>query len=332
MDERGLLAGHDDGLDGKSGGGPGVDAQARTSVFVHSFGVLAYVMKVRRPVSSTEIADHLKLLKPNVYRMIEQFEVQDFLYRKFITRRVTAGLRLADFAFDVLRSSVQYAPRRQILSTQVAEVGETCNVGRLDGNRIIYFDRVEATDWPLRLYFSIGSWVPLHCTAIGELFPAFLPDQKRATLLDQLETDAVDLDDDYNDRCAGGGTHCRSSPPAISTMTGSPPAFRSGPARPAIRDRRRRPDDWLDDRGCAARARPGREDRCGDLRRRGRRHDGGRSRRICTLVECPSRRHRRRLGGSYASKKASLKAAGVTVVDTPHGIVEALTALLPVLA
>lgn len=157
------------------------------SVFLRSFAVLDYIVRAGRPVLAADIADHLGLPKPTIYRMIEQFESEGFLHRQFMSRRVAVGPRLTDFAFDILRSTVQYAPRRQILNTLVAEAGETCNLGSLDGGQIVYFDRVEATHWPLQLHFRIGSRVPLHCTAIGKLFLAFLPDQKRAMLLDQIE-------------------------------------------------------------------------------------------------------------------------------------------------
>ncbi len=168
---------------------PGTDALGKggTSVFARSFGVLEYVVRIGRPVLPAEIADHLDLPKPTVYRMIEQFEALGFLYRPFSSRRISVGPRLNDLAFDILRYSVQYAPRRQILQGLVDEVGETCNIGTLEGGQIVYFDRVEATRWPLRLNFHIGSRVPLHCTAIGKLFLAFLPDAKRIALLKRLD-------------------------------------------------------------------------------------------------------------------------------------------------
>lgn len=177
--------------------GPELSADAQASVageergspgvFLRSFAVLEYVVRAGRPVLPTDIAAQLGLPKPTVYRMIEQFEAEGFLHRQFSGRHVATGPRLTDFAFDILRSSVQYAPRRRILNSLVTETGETCNIGSLDGSQIVYFDRVEATHWPLRLHFTIGSKVPLHCTAIGKLFLAFLPEAKRARLIEQID-------------------------------------------------------------------------------------------------------------------------------------------------
>ncbi|MEE3504067.1 IclR family transcriptional regulator [Acidiphilium acidophilum] len=157
------------------------------SVFLRSFAVLDYVVRAGRAVLPSEIASHIGLPKPTVYRMIEQLEERGFIQRQFMSRRFSVGTRLTELAFDILYSSVQYAPRRQILSKLVEEVGETCNIGALDGGNIVYFERVEAEHWSLQLNFHVGSRVPLHCTAIGKLFLAFLPAPKRAILMDQLE-------------------------------------------------------------------------------------------------------------------------------------------------
>ncbi len=163
------------------------DAGLGIGVFQRSFSVLEYVVRAGHPVAPGDIAEQLGLPKPTVYRMIESFEAQGFLQRLFASRRVSVGPRLADFAFDVLRTSIQYAPRRTILNALVAEAGETCNIGTLEGGEIVYLDRVEAKHWPLRLNFHIGSRVPLHCTAIGKLFLAFLEERQREALLTTLE-------------------------------------------------------------------------------------------------------------------------------------------------
>ena len=167
------------------------DDRLKVNVFQRSFAVLEYVVRAGHPVAPSDIAEHLHLPKPTVYRMIESFEAQGFLRRQFASRRIGIGPRLADFGFDVVRASIQHAPRRSILNALVAEVGETCNIGTLEGNEIVYLDRVEAKHWPLRLNFHIGSRVPLHCTAIGKLFLAHLPASQREKLLSAMDMTAL---------------------------------------------------------------------------------------------------------------------------------------------
>ena len=74
------------------------------------------------------------------------------------------------------------APRHAILQALSDEVGETCNCTMLDGNHTVYFDRVES-NWPYRIQLPVGSHLPLHCTASGKLFLAFMQARPRRRLI-----------------------------------------------------------------------------------------------------------------------------------------------------
>jgi DNA-binding IclR family transcriptional regulator len=74
------------------------------------------------------------------------------------------------------------ADRHAILSRLVSEIGETCNFTMLDGDHVVYLDRVE-TSASVRLHLEVGSRVPLHCTASGKLFLAHLPARRRRAIL-----------------------------------------------------------------------------------------------------------------------------------------------------
>ena len=70
--------------------------------------------------------------------------------------------------------SPQRRLRRAILARLVDEIGETCNLTMIDGNEVVYLDRVE-TSANVRLHMRLGSRVPLHCTASGKLLLSDLP-------------------------------------------------------------------------------------------------------------------------------------------------------------
>ena len=74
-----------------------------------------------------------------------------------------------------------------VLQRLVHTLNETCNIGTLLNGEVVYLDRVEAEHWPLRLHYTIGSRVPLHCSAIGKLFLALAAAPRRRRLLQSLE-------------------------------------------------------------------------------------------------------------------------------------------------
>lgn len=55
-----------------------------------------------------------------------------------------------------------------------AEVGETINVGVLQGSQVVYLAKVDSTR-PVRLVSSRGGTLPAHCTSVGKALLAYLP-------------------------------------------------------------------------------------------------------------------------------------------------------------
>jgi DNA-binding IclR family transcriptional regulator len=150
-----------------------------------SFAILEFVAGRGRPSSASEIVEALELPKASVYRLVEGLEKAGLLSTHGASRGIVPGPRLVNLSLDVLRSFTGQIPRL-VLEALVREVGETCNIGTLVSNEIVYLDRVEAERWPLRLHTKAGARVPLHCSAIGKLFLAFLGEQRSLALLDRL--------------------------------------------------------------------------------------------------------------------------------------------------
>ena len=67
----------------------------------------------------------------------------------------------------------------------VETIGETCNIGILDNNDVLYLERVECA-WPLRMQLQPGSRVPPHCTGIGKMLLASLESRARKRLVSNL--------------------------------------------------------------------------------------------------------------------------------------------------
>lgn len=148
--------------------------------------LLDVVAGAGQPMAVKEIAEKLALPKPTAHRLIAMLEERGFLARPIDGRLVTVGPKLRTLALNALRGSLVQAPSHALLRALSLELGETCNVGVLEGGDIVYLDRVEVESWPLRLEFGVGSRVPLHCTAMGKLFLAFMPALPQRRLLDCL--------------------------------------------------------------------------------------------------------------------------------------------------
>jgi len=152
-----------------------------------SFAVLEHVASSRAPVDVLDIIASLKLPKATAYRLVDWFITQGYLSREPGRRRLIVGPKLTNLAFGALSSSIRHDTPHVVLQRLVHTLNETCNICTLLNGEVIYLDRVEAEHWPLRLHYTIGSRVPLHCSAIGKLFLALAASPRRRRLLQSLE-------------------------------------------------------------------------------------------------------------------------------------------------
>jgi IclR family acetate operon transcriptional repressor len=152
-----------------------------------SFAILEHVARAPTPVDVVDIIGSLKLPKATAYRLVDWFVTQGYLSREPGRKRLIVGPKLATLAFGALSSSMRNDAPHVVLQRLVHTLNETCNIGTLLNGEVIYLDRVEAEHWPLRLQYTSGSRVPLHCSAIGKLFLALAAAPRRRRLLQSLE-------------------------------------------------------------------------------------------------------------------------------------------------
>jgi IclR family transcriptional regulator, acetate operon repressor len=159
----------------------------RLSATARTFAILEHVAHAQRPVEVADIIAALDLPKATAYRLVDWFLDRGYLSREAGRKRLVVGAKFADLSFRALASSMHTAAPHLVLQRLVNTVNETCNIGTLINGVVVYLDRVEAEHWPLRLQFSVGSRVPLHCTAIGKLLLALAPVRRRQALLRSVE-------------------------------------------------------------------------------------------------------------------------------------------------
>lgn len=144
--------------------------------------ILEAIAEVDEPVAAADLAPRLELPRATVHRLCMVLERLGFLQRELGSKRFVLGHRQQQLALNSLINSSHRGARHAILQALAREVGETVNVTVLDGNEIVYIDRVES-HWPLRTHLQPGSRVPIHCGASGKLFLSMMPAAKRRRLL-----------------------------------------------------------------------------------------------------------------------------------------------------
>jgi len=160
-------------------------AEARRSVVFRVLDLIQLVAASPQPMTLAEIGAALKLPKPTVHRLCVRLEESRYLTREPGRYRYRVGPSTERLAFNAIRRGSASVQWRLILERLVDEIRETCNFTAPAGNEVVYVERVESR-WPLRLHLEVGSRVPMHCTASGKLFLAFMDAERRTRMLESL--------------------------------------------------------------------------------------------------------------------------------------------------
>jgi DNA-binding IclR family transcriptional regulator len=147
--------------------------------------ILEALVKSDAPVSLAEIAEATELAKPSAHRILCQLEDLGFVLRDIEGKAFVPGGRWTRLASDTLIAVGRQPAVKKVMRDLVDCLTETCNLAVLRGNEVLYIERVEC-EWPLRLQLAAGSRVPIHCTASGKLFLAYMEPPRRKSFISTL--------------------------------------------------------------------------------------------------------------------------------------------------
>jgi DNA-binding IclR family transcriptional regulator len=154
----------------------------RLSVLGKVLAVLETVAGHPHGIGLPDLAARLGLSRQTVHRVLGQLQKSGLLMRDPVRERFSIGPRFASLSLAALASNNAWAPMRATMRELVDEVGETSNIGVLDGLDYIYVERIEC-EWPLRLHLKVGDRAPAHCLSGGKVLLAHLEPELRARLL-----------------------------------------------------------------------------------------------------------------------------------------------------
>jgi len=123
--------------------------------------------------------------KSTAYRFLAHLETEGYLYRDSVGLYVI-GPKLARLGtglnYDVMLRKIS----RPVLQRLWETVGETVNLGILDGHQVLYVDVMQSSH-TFRLASEVGSRRPVHCTSLGKAMAAYLPPQELQDLLKSIK-------------------------------------------------------------------------------------------------------------------------------------------------
>jgi DNA-binding IclR family transcriptional regulator len=151
------------------------------SALEKALAILQFIADQPQVVRTADLSAQLGYPRQTAHRVLRQLEELDLVVRPD-REHVLVGPRLVKVAFGSLRSFNLSAPIRSALQELVEDIGETCNIGVLDGLDYVYLHRIEG-NLPPRLHLAVGSRLEAHCVSGGKVLLAYIEPQQRRRLL-----------------------------------------------------------------------------------------------------------------------------------------------------
>lgn len=139
--------------------------------------------------SFSEIVRSTSVPKSTAHRLLNELVDIGAIRFDGSAKTYSGGLLLARLGGNVVASYDVRQTVRPFLEQLHAQTGHTATLGIRNGNSGVYIDKIESSDFGIRLHSEIGKSFPLHCTGIGKALLAQLPSRELAACLpDRLKS------------------------------------------------------------------------------------------------------------------------------------------------
>jgi IclR family KDG regulon transcriptional repressor len=133
-------------------------------------------------IGVSELSRRLGLGKSNVHRLLSTLVAEGLLEQDPRTGGYRLGLAMFELGEAVKVRLDLHAAAGPVLAHVRAQTGESVQIGVLDGDEVVYVDRLESAH-SLRLFTETGRRVPAHCTSSGKVLLAHLREPDREAFL-----------------------------------------------------------------------------------------------------------------------------------------------------
>jgi IclR family transcriptional regulator, pca regulon regulatory protein len=137
----------------------------------------------RSALGVSELARELRLNRSTTHRYVATLALLGYLQQDPASRKYRLGPRVLDLGFSAINSMELREISLPCLQQLSEHTGHTVNMAILDGDDIVYVERVRSGRQGQReidLNLHIGSRLPAYCTSMGKVLLAFMPAEQRA--------------------------------------------------------------------------------------------------------------------------------------------------------
>ncbi|MEL6503770.1 MAG: IclR family transcriptional regulator [Pseudomonadota bacterium] len=147
--------------------------------------VLDIIAAAQHPLRFTDILAQSRQPRGTLHRQLTNLVHED-LVKVNGDHTYTAGLRLLKLAARSWSNNSLRSIAYPHIKTLQQKTGETVHLGVLNGQEVIYIDKLESRQ-NVRMHSQVGNVSPLYCTGVGKAILASMPPDQSALLVEGLD-------------------------------------------------------------------------------------------------------------------------------------------------
>lgn len=148
--------------------------------------VLEWMARAERPCGATELAKALDLTKSNAHRILKTLQTAGFVRHHGENGRYAMTFKLWELGQLAVTRLDLKLESRNAMSWLAAQSRETVHLSILDGQEVVYLDKIESQE-PVRAYTTVGGRAPCYAVATGKALLAWQPPEVRDKVMQHLE-------------------------------------------------------------------------------------------------------------------------------------------------
>lgn len=162
------------------------DDVAFTLTVCKALDILDCLSKEGAPLPIKEIARSCGISRPTAYRLLSTLTAYGYVTRNHNQdERYRLGFKVLELSKSLLDGTELRQQARPFLTSLSQLTNETVHLAVLDRDEVIYIDKVESTQ-AVRMYSTMGSRNPVHCTSLGKAILAYLPAEEQGAILERI--------------------------------------------------------------------------------------------------------------------------------------------------
>jgi len=149
-----------------------------------TFSILEVLLQQGSAMNMTEISKKLGLYPSTTHRILDTLKYWGYVEQKLDNQEYQLGLKVIELGMAKLHQMDLVKEAAPYLKELVKLCNETVHLGVLEKGEVLYLAKEESSQ-TIRMISYVGKRAPLHCTALGKVLLAFLPEEERKKILNQ---------------------------------------------------------------------------------------------------------------------------------------------------